>query len=336
MGMANIRLRVAARIACAITALAIFPSHSVAADWPLFYGRVGAYSVRTPGEIADMARSGFDFALMVYARPDSPMGKAAAEHGIRYIDNWPQGIITAACRGSGAAAPQCYRRKTSEILGRIKQHLEDTADDPNIIGYWILDDYPGADVRELLRQTHDLLEQVNRHSTVKRPAICGFGGSAPMRPNPAAQLTVNNHAFDQAVSNFDPRACDLVVLYPYGVDKANDRSDVDWSLGPVLPHMLASLRDRGWDPEKQPLIGMPQTFGYPYPGVRGRFYPTPTASDVETQVVAYCRAGATAILAYTWNDSYPGPKHALYNTPALIRGLQKGVSICKNNYWNNR
>jgi hypothetical protein len=332
--MTDIKLKVAARIACAVILLAIFSSHSVAANWPLFYGHVGAYSVRTPAEIADMARSGLDFALMVYARPDSPMGKAAAKYGIRYIDNRPQGIITAACRGAGPPTRECYRQKAGEILEHIKEHLKETTDDRNIIGYWILDDYPGADVREILRQAHNFLKQVNRDSPIKRPTICGFGGSASMRPNPSAEFALNNHAFDRAVSNFDPRACDLVALYPYGVDEANDRSDVDWSLGAVLPYMLAKLRSRGWNPEKQPLIGMPQAFGYAYPGVPGRFYPTPTASDVTAQVISYCRAGATAIMPYAWDDNYPGPKHALYNTPALLDGLRHGIQICRKKYWN--
>lgn len=128
--------------------------------------------------------------------------------------------------------------------------------------------------------------------------------------NEAHSVDETRAAFDAAVANFTSAGCDAVALYPYARGSAIDQGTVDWSMADLLPFMLDRLRQRGWDPNVQPVIGIPQTFELA-DGV------SPDESSVAAQMAAYCRAGAHTILFYAWNDSFGGPKTELFSGGAL-------------------
>jgi hypothetical protein len=86
--------------------------------------------------------------------------------------------------------------------------------------------------------------------------------------------------------------------------------------------MRDQLRQRGWDPAQQPLIGIPQSFRLPDGAV-------PTDASVASQTAAYCAGGASAILFYAWNDSLGGPKAELFNAPGLRSGAASGLASCR-------
>jgi len=306
-----------------------------ATPWPKFYGQVGAYDVRTPDEIADMAHQGFHLALLSYGAAHKNLAGAIEANSIRYIDNFPSGEINRLCRKQYRAWGGCPQADVDTALQNIKNHLRDTADDKAIIGYWILDDYPRADVRPVLAQVHRLIADANRTAIFARPAICGFGGKMDVRMvKRGGALSSDTRPFVRAVTNFDPASCDLVAVYPYATSDTSDSSSADWQMTSLLPAMLDALRAQGWDPARQPMIGMPQTFGGARSESPGLYYVVPRAGDVAAQAEAYCRAGAVALLAYTWHDNHGDELSELHNSPDLVSGLKQGAARCRDAYWN--
>ena len=237
------------------------------------------------------------------------------------IDTYPWGRIDAAC-GASAHDQSCTLTddQLAELESRIHQHMAVTRRDESVVAYWILDDNPG-DVRPAIELIHQLVEQENLVDQIPRPTICGFGGDL----DDSRQLVAASRAaFDAALANFSPTACDAVALYPYGRTSGSpaDESSIDWSMRDLLPYMLQALRDRGWDPERQPLIGIPQTFRFGQTG-------SPNAIDVEAQTAAYCSGGASAIVFYAWNDSALAPKAELFDAPDLRQGATDGLARCQ-------
>ena len=118
-------------------------------------------------------------------------------------------------------------------------------------------------------------------------------------------------------------------------------ADVEWDMRTVLPEGLALLRQKGWDSSKQPLIGMPQAFGYNPRTARGNgqilpqptYRPPPTQTQLATQVSAFCKYGAQSIIGYVWNDNSVGKITELFNSEALRTGMQKGGATCRSAYW---
>lgn len=296
------RMRAAAAVIGCILPM-VLSGVALGASWPKFYGQVGAYGVKMPEELGDMARQGFHFALL-YER--SAHSDAVAKNGFSYIDVEPQFEIYKRCHQELADRGSCSQSTQDDVLQAIQKHDSKYSGDPNLIGYWVLDDYPGGDVRDLMRKVHD--EIASEHGPFARPAICGF----------------NNM---RALINFDPLACDMIAIYLYAHANRSDNSRPDWALSARLPEMLDALRAKGWDPRKTPLIGVPQAFG----DRDGRNFELPDADGVAAQSEAFCRAGAVALLAYSWDDG--GPRSQLGNTPSLVDGLKRGAQICRNNYW---
>lgn len=216
------------------------------------------------------------------------------------------------------------------ILSEVRSHLAQTGQDGSIVGYWVLDDWPRADIHRLLEQIHSLVAEANQSSIFPRPTICGFGGLLDEKRGPSAPFVTDTHYFSMAITNFSPNACDIVALYPYASNRVNGPAFIDWSMSRLLPEEFELLRARGWNPQKHALIGVPQAFGYSPSGGGRRVLPR--AVDVATQSAAYCRAGAIALLAYTWHDSNTGPME-LYNSPDLVNGLRQGVQTCRQDNW---
>ena len=293
--------------------------------WDLLLHRAGAFDIGTAGgddssmsdEVFHATSMGLSLAINAYVGRDSEVVQAGFDRNLSVIDTYPWGRIDAAC-GALSRSQSCSlsEDQLAELEARMRHHLDVTRLDESVVAYWVLDDRPG-DVRSAIELIHRLVEQDNLIGQTARPTICGFGGDLDDPRRPTAETRA---AFDAAISNFTPTGCDAVALYPYARMTGSSDS-IDWSMGELLPYMLEALRERGWDPALQPLVGIPQTFRF---GTASR----PTAVDVAAQTAAYCAGGASAIVFYAWNDSAIGPKAELFDAPDLRQGATDGLTAC--------
>lgn len=204
------------------------------------------------------------------------------------------------------------------------------------MAYWILDDYPGGDISPVLEKMHDMIVASNNDpaSSFPRPTLCGFGGQIlPLRDKHPTPTDSHMSYFAKSLTNFSASYCDMVALYPYAANSGtgiNDPSQFDWSMKYLLLEMFKELQDHGWDSAVEPLIGMPQAFGYSN-------FVAPTETDLVTQMTAYCNSGAVSLLVYSWDDGYPsavpdGPSSEPVNTPYMRAGISQGLRECQR-YW---
>jgi hypothetical protein len=303
------------------------PSQAVG-GWFMLAKTAGAFDVGTAGqdvadlqqEVAQAASLGLRLAVNGYVGRDSPVEQAALDHDLSLVDTYPWGRIQAAC-GATIQDQTCQlsQAQLDTIERQVRSHLQVTRKDDSVAAFWVLDDDPG-DVRPAIELIHRLIQEDTLSGRAARPTICGFGGDLDSAGNPAS---TSRAAFDAALTNFTTAGCDAVALYPYARETGPDQDgDVDWSMVDLLPYMLRRLRERGWDPAQQPLIGIPQAFRLGA-GV------SPTETSVAIQTAAYCAAGASTILFYAWNDSFAGSKAELFNTPALRSGAELGLTACR-------
>jgi hypothetical protein len=224
-----------------------------------------------------------------------------------------------------------YLANENVLLTTIANHLKQEKDNRLIIGYWVLDDWVRWDAgsaRSLLIKIHDLIQQY----TPGRPAICGFGGSIGEQQAYGWE--------DWIADNFSPQGCDEVGFYIYTSSLPDTTPLVspdayNWSMSGVLPAMFASLQQRGWDINKEPLIGIGQAFGGPIRNTHS-YWVTPNAQDIALQSKSFCEHGATGLVFYAWDDSEFGPTtQTPMNSPEINRGIQNGIAACKA-YWSGK
>ncbi|MBV9358900.1 MAG: hypothetical protein JO023_25620 [Chloroflexi bacterium] len=296
--------------------------------WDALYHRVGAFDVGTArqddqameAEVREAGSLGLTLAVDGYVGRDSAVFQAAADQDLGLVDTYLWGRIDAAC-GGDLDTHTCHLDddQLASIEQSARHHLQITRQDDGVLAYWILDDYPG-DVRPALELLHRVVTEENLVDREPRATVCGFGGELDDRRRPVATTRA---AFNTALRNFSPTACDAVALYPYGNLKATgDASNIDWSMKALLPYMLGQLRERGWDPKHQPLIGIPQTF-------RPTGHQAPTSNAVATQAEAYCDAGASTILFFAWHNTLDDSLAELFNTSDLRQGAAEGISGCE-------
>jgi hypothetical protein len=274
--------------------------------WQALDHRVGAFNVGSLDEVSRATDLGLMLGVNAYVGRDSPAVKAGLDRNFLLVDTYPWDRIAALC-GGAAQTRRCQldADQLASLEEQIRHHLLLTRLDDSVVAYWVLDDDPG-EVRPALERIHHLVQAENLLDRQPRPTICGFGGDLD-----------SSAAFDRAVGNFTPTGCDAVALYPYRRGSAGD-----FSMPDLLPHMLQRLQALGWDPTTQPLIGVPQTFAF------GSDAP-PSAAEVIAQTTAYCAAGASSILFYAWNDTDPGPKAQLFNTPTLRAAAASAMAQCQ-------
>ena len=271
-----------------------------------------------------------------------PTTKARSPARVYYLDSTLWGLVVSALPHSCVSATTPCRithAAHQRLVDEIRKRLRATADDKRIAGDYILDDYPG-NIKSILEQVHAMVVRANRSSVIKRPTVCAFYATLDSQIAQGFPYRPYHVWFNQAILNFSPQACDFISVYayaPFGVLPDH----VDWSMKALLPFMTDSFRKAGWSQRREPLIGTPQAFGYPsyaprlpgsstpIPGYPRTHWYAPTAADLQRQVEAFCAAGAAGIIAYAWNDGYPGAKHELYNDPTLLSGLAGGLSRCR-------
>lgn len=276
---------------------------------------------------------------------DIPGTDAALESaGVRTVDTYPWVLIADyGCSDyfyGQSANCQISDSTSAWILSQLQAHLAAQQGNSNVIAYWILDDYPGGDISSLLQKMHDMIVASNHDASASfpRPAICGMGGSiAPLSDKNITDADPIMHGFKLDLINFRPSYCDMVALYLYagnmGYGYPKDPSQYDWSMIYLLPAILKDLGSLGWNGATEPLVAIPQAFGYGY-------WVTPSGADLASQMTAYCKAGAVALFAYSWEDDYPvlnpnSPYTELFNNEDLRAGLENGLIKCRT-YWPQR
>lgn len=321
----RLRLCVLATTVASATLVQAGRVQAASTTWPALTGNAGAESVRWPSEVDSATALGLTLTYLPYTDPQSPLGSEMRTRGMRYLDGFLWDEVVAAC---GTSFGQCSLTPDQEVRleSAVTQHLAAVHDDASIVGFPILDDYPGP-IQPTLAALHSLVQQSNATSATVRPTICPLAAALDHRDPGTGQLTADDTAFDRAVSNYSPAWCDLPAIYSYGSTTAGQSAaSIDWSMSRLLPHVRQGLLQRGWTPAMG-FIGMPQAFTYP--GTGG--WATPAGGDLQTQTTAFCVGGATAMLAYAWDDfATPAAKAVeLFNSPDLQSGYARGVAACR-------
>jgi len=293
--------------------------------------QAGPYGVKLPNEVPDIAHYGFTLAVMPYQPFDSVFGQMLQRYHLNYLDMFFWSQIRNICPATNDCSLSA--EEENDLLNKARLHLQEVKNNPNIAGFWILDDYPG-NVKSTLIKIHDLVREANLTSSIQRPTVCGFGARLDYKANPEDRgYTKSHHYFRRSLENFSPEACDGVALYLYGENKVDDPQTIDWSMSDVLPYAMVALKRYGWDPNRQPLIGLTQAFAYRWKSGEVNFV-KPRYQDILTQTEAYCKWGASAIIFYAWDDSVAETeKIEAVNSEEMRRAMKDGVSICKEKYW---
>jgi hypothetical protein len=264
---------------------------------------------------------GISLTMSVYIPPQDSYAMALRNAGIHYLDMEPMAQILRhvppSCATSSAPCPIAPQEQAA-MLAEVRHHLQQVRNDPLVVGFYVLDDYPG-NIRSVLEQVHKLVVDADADANTVRPVVCPFGAPLDYKDQ-SAGWTYARGDLNQALINYSPRACDSVLLYAYGRGRTTDV--VDWDMTRLLPDAKAALASRGWNEQQSPLIGTPQAFARPTGG--------PTGDQLRRQVSAFCAGGAVAIAPFSWSDgSYDGPKDNLGNDPDLQRGFAVGLATCR-------
>ncbi len=299
----------------------------------------GAFSVDTPAEAAAAASDGIQYTIH-YGFPHnttSAQGLALQKAGMKeYASQILDFLSDYECHRAlinnhtdyCTTEPSSHLTSEAAVLGAVRNYLQQVRNDPLIIGQWILDDWPEWDygsAKQLLIGIHQLVRQY----TPKIPTICGLGAFFDVKGD------VNWH--DGIASNFSPQACDEVGLYIYAAAADNTPNppksdDYDWSMSKVLPQIASSLQTRGWDKNKTPWIGIGQAFGGTRASNTKVINITPSAKNMTTQALSFCKAGAKDVLWYAYDQGtyyVPGTGQTPMNNLNIKQGIRSGIAACK-------
>jgi hypothetical protein len=299
--------------------------------WPGLAGRVGPYSgLRTADDVKAAAADGFT--LTVQSTYDTSVLAVMRDAGINHIDIRIWNFLYAACRAqtdrqrAAGVRPQCALGPDEQqsVLRDAAKHLDEVKGDPNVAGYWILDDYPQGNVGPTLLALHGLIEQANRDTGLRKPTICGVGGSLDHRTAMKPRLAADRAYIELSLQNILPAACDVVAPYFYGAATENDPTWVDWTMSDLYPWFLQRLHAQGFS---QPtLLPVVQAF---MAGKRGgtTYYVKPRPADMAAQARAYCSGGAIGLLFFSWSA---GDVEQFYSNDADLRsGVKLADDACR-------
>jgi hypothetical protein len=295
---------------------------------------VGGWGITDAAMVPGAAAAGVGVAFLYGTPPEptGPLGSALTQAGLTVVSAEVSDRVAAyECHRTFTVAIQPEDSATERYCAEDTDYGEDqlytdvTAiverdrSNPLIAGYWVLDDSPDWDPGGL-RGTLDRLAGILPED---KPAICGF----------SAGLGAHGRFFwDSArAHNFSARTCDMVAPYIYSDshdESAAPLAGVDWSMAALLSRIKGDLRQDGWNPEEQPLVGIAQAFG----GKRARngaITDVPTAADMTAQARGYCDGGAAGIAWFAWSiaTNYPSARTPA-NDSELADGVRDATAVC--------
>jgi len=208
-----------------------------------------------------------------------------------------------------------------ELLGGVENDMDHERWDANVVGVWVLDDWPASDPGSAATVLPQIANVIHSYAA-NLPTICGFGASL--------LATGAGSYWAHLLENFTPSGCDEVAFYIYSAPvKTTTKAKFNWSMSSLLPSLLAGLKARGWNPKRTPLIGIVQAFGGERDDLPGYYYRTPTAANIAQQSESFCKAGASGLAFYAW---YTGGLAKLL-TPAndsdIAQGVSDGIAGCQ-------
>jgi hypothetical protein len=300
-------------------------------DNPLLHHSFSGWSISTPQDARQAAQDGIRN-VFLYGDPyaaSTPMGRVLSGLRLSQVDGdlWTylehyecHRLLTRGLQPAGTQGlcGQETHEDAQHLWADVTQHLNAVKDDPAIVGFWVLDDWPwtvdpgGARtlLQELTRQVHALAPG--------KPTICGFG----------AELGVGRTDVwaPELAQNFSPMGCDVVGLDVYSQsvpDVHTSPGTFDWSMSTLLPKIRAALAAQGWKQNKEPLIGIVQAWAGARDDWPGYYEIVPTAAEIARQALSFCKAGAVGIVFYGW-----GALQTPANSAAIRAGLRQAIAQC--------
>jgi hypothetical protein len=319
--------------------------------WPAYYHTFGATGIGqtlpgNPSRVSELATAhnmGLSYSQVDYST-DAAWVTGLHQYHMTYTNYTPWRYVYAAMQHSCPAispanfsnpANSCTMSSADQtaLYSQIQAHLDTVKNDPDITGFWILDDWYGNLLPEL-EHIHTLVAAANAKYGVKRPTVCGFSATLDFKDSPAdPTFSHTAHAwFDRAITNYSPQACDILSPYAYAALPYPDTTGADWSMANLMPYMVSQFKARGWDPTNSYMVVIPQAYS-DSANQAGWHIPLPTAAEVETQVAAACKGGAVGVMPFDWDYKQDGTLR-LYNTPALQQGYAAGIRDCRA-YWSS-
>ncbi len=292
-----------------------FTQNPLAKMWPQLYGQVGTYGYGTieRSDLLDLYNLGYK--LNHFRNSDAEKDADMAAHDAARIDQYPHQALIKMCDQTTKGRSGCdmTNAQQAELLADIKQRLEANKDDEHIVAYMLMDDYAGP-ILATLEKMRALIVEANKTSVVVRPAICAFNLNS-----------VAISASEGPLRNFSTKACDAFDLYYYGYGGWNPLDTGVYATPEVLNKAFTVLKARGWNKDRQPFIGVVQTF-------EDDKFGNTSEESVAFQTKAVCEAGAVGILMFEWHfHDYP----SMHNTPYMLSGFQKGLVDC-NKIWKDK
>lgn len=312
--------------------------HKVSVNYSGLTHQIGAYGVGSdPQQLYRVSSLGIGLIVGPSQTSQPEYQQALRATGMRVIDNTPVQLIYKAMCPSGT--PRCSRpseAKLAELRRALANYVRSRRGLNAIAGYYMLDDYR-PNINFVLASVYRAM----RDADPATPLVCAF--AVPVMPANADAASVASvvSVVRRNLQNYSPKWCDAVMLFSYAPPSATPqrRGPYDWRMTKTLPAALSILRSEGWQQSRSPLIGVPQAFEF-WPRLPGRgtsnplqYREGPTAAELTTQVAAFCKAGATAIVAYTWRAAIQRTVFALYNSAAFRLGLLAGAQQCHRDYW---
>ncbi|MBO0841412.1 MAG: hypothetical protein J2O49_11395 [Sciscionella sp.] len=295
-------------------------------------GVIGGWNLTTPEQVRAAAADGIntDFSYGAPPTPDSTIGKALTSAHMHVVSAQPANLVSAyECARThsvapppSGASPLCANdsgTSVDQVLDGVRGIAAHDADNPLVIGYWVLDDTAGWDSGGL----RDVLRRVRAALPANRPTVCGF----------SAHLTANGGTdWDRRrAKNFSADGCDVVAPYVYAAPQrpgSRSATTVDWSMRSALDAITSSLRDNGWAPSRQPMLGIAQAFSGAHAS-NATVEPAPTLAQMADQGEAYCAAGATAIAWYAWQLSDIADARTPSTDDTMRTGVHSALERCR-------
>jgi hypothetical protein len=325
------------------------PSGSSSVLWPAYYHTFGATGIgqtipSNPSNVSELAIAhnlGLTYSQVDYTT-DASWVTGLHQYHMTYNDYTPWRYIYPAMHHScpnispsnfSAPANACTMSVADQntLYSEVQAHLDTVKNNPDITGFWLLDDWYGNLLPEL-EHIHALVAAANAQYGVKRPTVCGFSATLDFKGSPTdPTFSHTAHAwFDRAITNYSPQACDIVAPYAYAALPYPDTTGADWAMTNLMPYMVAQFKARGWDPATSYMVVITQAYS-DSANQPGWHIPLPTAAEVETQVAAACKGGAVGVMPFDWDYKQDGTLR-LYNTPSLQDGYAAGIRDCRA-YW---
>lgn len=303
----------------------ITPSPPSAAPPKALDHTLGVFGVRTPRQAANAHRA-LD-ATVAVGTPEDLEARQSGEKRLKIIDHAPQNILYRAVCPHGRNS--CHRLSHAELTKlkkRITHAVNQNQNDPAVVGYYLLDDY-WFNMRPELKVVGRTIQRISPQSILG----CGFGLHIE-----TSKKSVDMAEFRTKLVNYSPNWCNAIMMYSYAPAFPNPfKGHVDWNMSSTLDTAIHELRDRGWSPTNGLLVGVPQAFNFnpritrSHGSTKYAYRAVTNQQSLRSQVTAFCRAGASAIIAYTWDNLGEGRVQTLSNNVELRKGLREGMSNCQ-------